>query len=334
MRDILRSTPCASAIAVLMQIWQSSKCIDLIRDVESKSGEYHDAVLRARADLFHFRPIQLPHLPDRNTPWISTMEHSCDVNGVAGRSEYNFKFKRRFLQDFLLYGSRAAMEPVLKAALQQLLAFETAHANPKAPAYRLHPWPTAIMAQPWWNASRCVPYNRLAANALTNITEYGLLRVNSLQGCYVIYSRLRTCMWQQEQSRCTKWWENRDWKLVNPALKSTFVGQVGWGGQWLQAVDALISECFHLVGNASCPRIVGDRDLPIGQEDRCAGHLSDQASPSTACSTMRLTLSADGFLCFDAGLWRQLAKPPTGVTDWVPWARGRPRRRRITTSTI
>ena len=103
---------------------------------------YHDAVLRLRADLFHFAPVSLPALPDRREPWYASMEPTCLVDRSALQADWvpcsqlrtlrgwtplqgHCSNKDKFgevrpqqLQDFWLYGTRPAMDRVLPAPLQ------------------------------------------------------------------------------------------------------------------------------------------------------------------------------------------------------------------------
>ena len=64
--DRVRSRPCASAISLVLQLWQCQQCFQLIRSAEQAApgAVHHSSVLRLRSDIFYFEPVRLPRFPD------------------------------------------------------------------------------------------------------------------------------------------------------------------------------------------------------------------------------------------------------------------------------
>ena len=121
--DRARAMPCSGAISLVMQMWQCSQCMDLIESSEEAgSTRRHEAILRLRADIFFFQPvISLPWRNDHSLTWFSLMEKTCNIE--AGLREMARKMRPQFFQDFWFFGSRGAMEILLRAPLQRVLEY-------------------------------------------------------------------------------------------------------------------------------------------------------------------------------------------------------------------
>ena len=346
--DRLRARPCAQALSLVLQLWQCAQCMDLVRVSEAGTAgaattPYHDAVLRLRADLFHFAPVSLPALPDRREPWYASMEPTCLVGRSALQADWVpcrdvrkslctkkdkvAEVRPQQLQDLWLYGTRPAMERVLPAPLQAVLEsgrrsslhWRKLPAGKKArpwfvpPLYRLQPWPHAMNRT--IGARHCIPLSGVGP---------GLLRVNPAEGCFVVHARIPRCLSGNRKSRC------------NPVLTGTF------GLKWfsiapttpppvlrnaaplLRAIAAVFRECFGLHDNATCAHVAGDTLLPrsvANREDAClsaqplAAFATDRAignNATDACSRRSVWpwASSDpsrllrSGLCVDAGLGR------------------------------
>ena len=335
--DRVRSRPCASAISLVLQLWQCQQCFQLIRSAEqaAPSTVHHSSVLRLRSDIFYFVPMTLPRFPDSTSAWFSTMEDSCDVEhathqavGHPGRAS-----RGRFLQDWMLYVSRAAWD-VLNLPLQLLLQFgrDAAaaaiatpwHGKAEPPLYHDHPFPHALETR-YPNASkRCIP--------ISNATFYGLLRAHPGERCYAVNARLPACMWRKRRrSACKHWAHGRAWKVIAPSERRSFASNIQFGGRLLQEIDRGIRDCSGLTANATCPRLVGDQSIFQGKNDPCleplalleAGALRDAAAVAAAetCRARKALRSPAlaGYDCLDARLQLLQDDPPERVRKWSPW---------------
>ena len=336
--DRVRSRPCASAISLVLQLWQCAQCVQLVRAAEDAAPGtlYHSSVLRLRSDIFYFVPVTLPRLPATTSAWFSTMEDSCDIEHATHQVHSTRKRMGRFIQDWMLYVSRAALD-VLSLPLQILLQFgRDAAATSKSGAYQerwyiYHPFPHALETQ-FPNASKhCIP--------VSNGTFYGILRANAGARCYLVNARLPTCMWhKRRRAVCRHWAPGRVWKLVTPSDRRSFASSIYFGGRLLEEMDRGIRDCFGLTANASCPRLVGDQSIFVGENDHClepltlleAGALRDAAAIAAAetCKARKALRSPAlaGYDCFDARLQRLQDDPPERVRRWVPWLSASPGR--------
>lgn len=303
---------------------------------------YHDAVLRLRADLFHFASVSLPVLPDRREPWYASMEPTCLVNRSALQADWvpcgkvrhsvcdkKHKFtevRPLQLQDLWLYGTRPAMERVLPAPLQAVLesgrrSFFLWRQQPAAkraepwfvpPLYRLQPWPHAMNRT--IGARHCIPVSGVGP---------GLLRVNPAQGCFVVHARIPRCLLGRK-SRCSPGLAGRfglKWLSIAPTTPPPVLRSAA---PLLPDIAAVFRECFGLRDNATCAHVAGDTLLPrsvANHEDAClsaqplAAFASDHSignNATVACSRRSVWpwASSDpsrllrSGLCVDAGLGR------------------------------
>lgn len=267
---------------------------------------YHDAVLRLRADLFHFAPVSLPALPDRREPWYSSMEPTCRVDRSALQADWVpcsqlttlrgwsplqghcsnkakvAQVRPQQMQDFWLYGTRPAMERLLPAPLQAvaesgrrasfLWRQQSAGKNFRGvpPLYRYQPWPEAMNRT--IGARHCIPLSREAP---------GLLRVNPAQGCFVVHARIPRCLSANSKPIRQSCWDLRaKWFSVAPTTPPPVLKHTT---PLLRDVAAVFSDCFGLRDNATCPHVAGDTLLPRTVADREDSCLS--AQPLAAFAT-------------------------------------------------
>ena len=335
--DRVRSRPCASAISLVLQLWQCQQCFQLIRSAEQAApgAVHHSSVLRLRSDIFYFEPVRLPRFPDGASAWFSTMEDSCDVEHATHQAvdKPGGKGRNRFLQDWMLYLSRAAWD-VLNLPLQLLLQFgrDAAaaaiaapwHGMVVPPWYHYHPFPHALETQLPNASTRCVP--------ISNATFYGMLRANPAERCYAVNARLPICMWRRKRrSPCKHWAPGRAWKVFAPSDRRSFASSVQFGGRLLEEIDRGIRDCSGLTANASCPRLVGDQSIFQGKNDPCleplalleAGALRDAAAVAAAeaCRARKALRSPAlaAYSCLDARLQLLQDDPPERVRNWSPW---------------
>ena len=280
--------PCTSAISMLMQLWQAARCGDLLEAAEVRHKHanpkgpalWHSRVLRLRSDLYFFHPIRLPPLPTSH-PSYSFMEATCDdLSKATHRALYGGGNGRRlrFISDLWMYGSRAAMLPGLREPLRILLSENaTLRQDPKQASlvhkagpgvwkesYYAHPWPHAMFTL--FGTSACVNWLGIV----------GLTRVNSGSKCLAVQARtlaMRKHNITRNDPRAAV--RGRNWVALNIGAPSH-----EWATDWELAVlasapamnerrsaalpavvSAAYRECFGLVANASCTRVVGDRQL-------------------------------------------------------------------------
>ena len=284
----------------MLQLWQCAQCMGLIRASEAGAAgaartPYHDAVLRLRADLFHFAPVSLPALPDRREPWYASMEPTCLVDRSALQADWvpcsqlrtlrgwtplqgHCSNKDKFgevrpqqLQDFWLYGTRPAMDRVLPAPLQAVaesgrrasLLWRQLSAGKKArdvpPLYRFQPWPEAMNRT--IGARHCIPLSRVGP---------GLLRVNPAQGCFVVHARIPRCLSANGVPVRKSCWDLRaKWFSVVPTTPPPVLKNAA---PLLRGIAAVFSDCFGLRDDATCSHVAGDTLLPrsvAAREDPC-----------------------------------------------------------------
>ena len=299
--DHQRAMPCSGAISLIMQLWQIEQSMELIvaaeRGIGGAQTSRHDSVLRVRVDLFFFRPVVLPPLPDRQSPWFSLMERTCDID--AGMREYGRRLRPQFFQDFWMYGNRPAMEVMMREPLRRVVQFGLQQAErsvhfrasslrtrrsllrargdnrtnaeilasiqsslTKPEEFSVHPLLYGLKFA--LNSSRCLTYDH----------AFGLVRVNPSDGCYGVQTRIKYASlsgWTQLNigNLSAKW--HRRQRVVDEfdALvpRST--------RDRLPAVAAVYHRCLALQGDQNCPRVVGDKMLRTGAAASCFRHRVD-----------------------------------------------------------
>ena len=294
--DHQRAMQCSGAISLIMQLWQISQSMELIEAAErSASGvqsQRHDSVLRMRVDIFFFRPVILPRLPDRDAPWFSLMERTCNID--AGVREYARKLRPQFFQDMWFYGTRSAMEVMMREPLRRMLLFGLQQAQRsvhfRASNLRLQrhllrrggdnrsnaeimasiqsklTMPAEFAIHPLiyglhftLNKSRCLTFD----------DAIGLVRVNAAEGCFGVQTRIRHASlsgWAQLNiANLSARWHPRQRVVDEFALLVSRSARE----RFLPAVAGVFHRCLALKGDQNCARTVGDKMLRSGPAASC-----------------------------------------------------------------
>ena len=349
---------CTSAVSLVMQLWQSSQCVNLLKAAEhrswsSESGSssaeglkpalHHHAVLRLRADLFFFTPVQLPELlgSSPTVPRFSLLEDTCTIE--RGLVEMRRKARAQFFQDFWVLSNRAAMVAVLQTPLQRLLllgresTLALAGHDGSPSEFGVNPVVSGISSR--LNSSHCV---RHSGNSQQLV---GLMRVNVLAGCFMVQTRvgkLTLSGWTEVDlatgsvsAQCGGILRNFTWGCTEQ-MRINFKARLpGFDRSWLRRLADVYGTCFGLKSNASCPRMTGDKLLHSGKMDECfrttpalrrsnaaAEHASGKSSTDGRCDVTRQLetrhaandlpqdgdrasrMTSAGFACVEAGLRR------------------------------
>ena len=297
-----RAAPCSAGVSLIMQLWQSSQCIQLIKAAETRETtaatfsvpRRHDAVLRLRTDIFFFRPIVLPQ-PRRSQgdTWYSMLEDTCGIQcGIAEKK--SGVMPARFLQDFWLYGSRKVMDVALAEPLRVLLRLgkeylqimlNPDHSEHSTPKYYYHPIPH-LLAERYNETRHCLPYTQ----------RYGLLRINVGLRCFFVQARVGSTgsklSWRELAVTMSE---------MQSAREDRWLGEDA--AHFLPAVATIYRRCFGLAADNKCPRVVGDRNLFHGVEGAC---LRSNVTSNCSASTLPV-LNATGKLGQHAGIDAQQA---------------------------
>jgi hypothetical protein len=313
--DLQRSRPCKLAVSLVMQLWQSRQCLELIRAAEARGGSgadalYHRAILRVRPDLLMFPPIVLPQPSTAHgTRWYTLFESSCDLKAATRPAGYGERNKR-FIQDFWLYGSRQVMDVALVRPLVNLLENGLKHVRSwrcgqeYADSMAKRSSTSASTASNVTTASaasRCVPRSAPARTrsrtSLITHPQYSLHPLphvlhehfDDATDCLKAYNQRHALLRVNVAERCYSvqarvfgYWRNLGEAPPLPTRHGAGHGQ--WWlnkGQetFLRSIARVYHRCFGLVANASCPRVVGDLTLtlPRDAEGRYAGGLKGEA---------------------------------------------------------
>ena len=320
--NITRAQPCPSAVSLIVQLWQATQSLALVRAAEQRLSIRHDTVLRIRPDIFFFKPVDLPRPAAGQTSWYSMMEESCLIHEGVAEATYGGN-ALRFLQDFWFYGSRDVMEVALEQPLMRLLAFgrdaaafmecATCHQRPASihqwnkvgesccnrrkkntPKYGLHPLPDTLVRA--FNESQ---------QCLTFKDAYGLIRVNPAESCFMVQARMAIARKRPSYTTIAKKWGQVDLRFGVPQ-RLRYLGQhLDLSTPFLEGIAALYRQCFGLASNISCPRTVGDHKLRSGVEAACF------RSRTAACAPQDDIVippgvgdgrTAAGFECVGAGM--------------------------------
>ena len=278
-----RSLLCSQAVSLIMQMWQSAQAVDLIKGAERRSGGalWHGRVVRVRADLAFLHPVHLPRSPS-SRPWFSFLDGSCaGVKNATHVGLYRPRrpgesvkpsehTSRRFVPDLILIGSRSTLDIALREPIRILIANATEYEDPRQQGlphpggsyYYAHPLPHALLKH--FDASACVD----ASNTI------GLLRINSEKNCWNVQLRLQ----KRQRGRAHRRSRGGDGALSGRVWRTISVTEPV--DRWLSGHDLTIlksanrnsdlfliklaelyARCVGLQSNASCPRVVGDRQL-------------------------------------------------------------------------
>ena len=300
--DRARAQPCAGAMSLVMQLWQCAHCISLIEASEKSSGNsvFHDRVLRVRADIFFFRPVDLPALGISPSRKFSLMESSCDIK--VGLHEMGRKLRPKFFQDFWFYGTRPAMRVILQSPLRRLLLYGVEQGKRSMQVMQS----VSLQRQGrdrFTSSSVGLGWGKLAfgndtiANSTLNLTTpkafavhpvlyglhfemnasscvpfpetVGLMRVNPFRSCYGVQTRIKGASlsgWLQlgiANLSTTKWHRRKSIIKQFEALVPREARER------LQRFAQVLAGCLGLRSEQGCPRVVGDKMLRNGPSEAC-----------------------------------------------------------------
>ncbi len=286
---------CSSAVSLVMQLWQSTQCLNLLQRAEQHSDTReravrHAAVLRLRTDLFFFAPVRLPNVLKQPagaadarttaaaaamTPRFSLMEETCTIERAL--VEMRRKARAQFFQDFWILTNRAAMVAALRAPLDRLLQAgrdsTLALAKHDRPPVEFAVNPVMYGLNSRFNSSHCV------RQSSADQQHVGIVRVNPAERCFMVQLRVgKTTLsgWTEVDlatgavsAKCGGILRNFTWGCTTQ-MKVNFQARLPiFDTPRLRSIANVYERCLGLKSNLSCPRVTGDKLLKSGSLASC-----------------------------------------------------------------